>query len=60
MSTSQSTINNPASLGRVAVLMGGRSAEREISLMSGQAVLAGLRRKGVDAYAFDPAERGLF
>ncbi len=54
MSTSQSTINNPASLGRVAVLMGGRSAEREISLMSGQAVLAGLRRKGVDAYSFRP------
>jgi D-alanine-D-alanine ligase len=60
MSASQSTLNNPAGLGRVAVLMGGRSAEREISLMSGQAVLAGLRRKGVDAYAFDPAERGLF
>jgi D-alanine-D-alanine ligase len=48
------------SMGRVAVLMGGRSAEREISLMSGQNVLAGLRRKGVDAHAFDPAERDLF
>lgn len=46
--------------GKVAVLMGGRSAEREISLMSGQNVLAGLRRQGVDAHAFDPAERDLF
>jgi D-alanine-D-alanine ligase len=46
--------------GKVAVLMGGRSAEREISLLSGNAVLAGLRRKGVDAHAFDPAERDLF
>jgi len=46
--------------GKVAVLMGGRSAEREISLLSGNAVLAGLRRKGVDAHAFDPAERPLF
>jgi len=46
--------------GKVAVLMGGRSAEREISLMSGQNVLAGLRRQGVDAHAFDPAERPVF
>jgi D-alanine-D-alanine ligase len=45
--------------GKVAVLMGGRSAEREISLMSGRAVLEGLRRKGVDAHEFDPAERQL-
>ena len=48
------------SLGRVAVLMGGPSAEREISLISGKAVLAALRSKGVDAEAFDPAERELF
>ena len=41
--------------GKVAVLMGGRSAEREISLKSGNAVLAALKRKGVDAHAFDPA-----
>jgi D-alanine-D-alanine ligase len=40
--------------------MGGTSAEREISLMSGQNVLAGLRRQGVDAHAFDPAERPVF
>ena len=46
--------------GRVAVLMGGPSAEREISLISGNAVLAALRNKNVDAYAFDPAERELF
>jgi len=48
-----------ADFGKVAVLLGGRSAEREISLLSGNAVLAALRRQGVDAYAFDPAEREL-
>jgi D-alanine-D-alanine ligase len=47
-------------LGKVAVLMGGPSAEREISLISGKAVLAALQGKGVDAHAFDPAERELF
>jgi D-alanine-D-alanine ligase len=47
-------------LGRVAVLMGGPSAEREISLISGKAVLDALRSRGVDAHAFDPAERSLF
>ena len=46
-------------LGKVAVLMGGRSAEREVSLMSGHGVLAALRSKGVDAHAFDPVERDL-
>ena len=46
-------------IGKVAVLMGGRSAEREISLLSGNAVLAALRRQGVDAHAFDPAEQPL-
>ncbi len=46
--------------GKVAVLMGGKSAEREISLMSGNGVLKALRSKGVDAYAFDPAQRDLF
>ena len=40
--------------------MGGPSAEREISLISGKAVLAALREKGVDAHPFDPAERELF
>ena len=40
--------------------MGGSSAEREISLMSGNGVLKALRSKGVDAHAFDPAQRDLF
>lgn len=48
-----------ASFGKVAVLMGGYSAEREISLMSGQAVLQALQERGVDAHAFDPAEQTL-
>ena len=47
------------SLGKVAVLMGGRSAEREVSLMSGSGVLKALQASGVDAQAFDPAERDL-
>ena len=45
--------------GKVAILMGGTSAEREVSLMSGQGVLQALRSIGVDAHAFDPAERDL-
>jgi D-alanine-D-alanine ligase len=44
-----------ADFGRTAVLLGGDSSEREISLISGRAVLAALRRRGVDAHAFDPA-----
>jgi D-alanine-D-alanine ligase len=43
--------------GKVAVLMGGRSAERDISLKSGSMVLAALKRKGVDAHAFDPRDQ---
>ncbi|MBH2008962.1 MAG: D-alanine--D-alanine ligase, partial [Xanthomonadaceae bacterium] len=50
---------NPSSFGKVAVLMGGRSAEREISLMSGSGVVQALRSQGIDAHAFDPAERDL-
>ena len=46
-------------LGKVAVLMGGTSAERKISLMSGTGVLAALQSQGIDAHAFDPAEREL-
>lgn len=46
-------------MSRVAVLMGGQSAEREISLRSGEGVLRALLAKGVDAFAFDPAERPL-
>ena len=45
--------------GKVAVLFGGTSAEREVSLNSGSRVLAALQRQGVDAQAFDPAERSL-
>ncbi len=45
--------------GKTAVLMGGDSAEREVSLMSGQGVLQALRSAGVDAHAFDPAARDL-
>jgi D-alanine-D-alanine ligase len=45
--------------GRVAVLLGGDSSEREISLLSGNAVLASLKRREVDAHAFDPREQAL-
>lgn len=50
---------NPESFGKVAVLFGGKSAEREVSLKSGAAVLAALRRCGVNAHAFDPAALNL-
>lgn len=46
-------ITDPAAFGRVAVLMGGWSAEREVSLISGRAVLQGLRNRGIDAHAID-------
>jgi len=46
-----------AEFGKVAVLLGGDSTEREISLLSGAAVLAALRRRGVDAHPFDPGEQ---
>ena len=53
-------MNDRAStLGRVAVLLGGNAAEREISLISGHAVLESLLRQGVDAHPVDPAEGGL-
>lgn len=47
----------PQQWGKVGVLLGGRSGEREISLMSGKGVLEALLSKGVDAYAFDTGER---
>lgn len=50
---------NPTSLGKVAVLFGGLSAEREVSVMSGTGVLAALQSAGVDAHAFDPAKQHL-
>jgi D-alanine-D-alanine ligase len=55
MSNNTSPTIDPRSLGKVAVLMGGRSAEREVSLMSGTGVLKALQGQGVDAHAFDPA-----
>jgi D-alanine-D-alanine ligase len=53
-------MNAGTQFGKVAVLMGGKSAEREISLLSGNGVLAALRSKGVDAHAFDPSLRDLY
>jgi D-alanine-D-alanine ligase len=50
-------VNN---FGRVAVLMGGTSAEREISLISGRAVLDALLASGIEAFAFDPAEQPIW
>ncbi len=50
---------NVQDFGKVAVLFGGRSAEREVSLSSGSRVLAALQRQGVDAHAFDPSLRKL-
>jgi D-alanine-D-alanine ligase len=49
-----------APFGKVAVLLGGNSAEREVSLKSGQAVLNALQNSGVDAIAFDPQTRSLW
>ena len=48
-----------ASFGKVGVLFGGRSSEREVSIMSGTGVLNALRARGVDAQAFDPATQTL-
>jgi D-alanine-D-alanine ligase len=50
---------DPAAFGRVGVLFGGRSSERDVSLLSGAAVLQALQQSGVDAHAFDPAQRTL-
>jgi D-alanine-D-alanine ligase len=55
----QRRILSSAEFGRVAVLSGGRSSEREISLRTGGAVLAALERRGVDAHAVDPASVSL-
>ena len=52
-------MSGSADFGKVAVLLGGKSAEREISIMSGTGVLEALRAKGIDAQPFDPAERDL-
>jgi D-alanine-D-alanine ligase len=52
-------VTAPADFGKTAVLLGGDSAEREISLLSGNAVLAALKRRGVDAHGFDPKDKSL-
>jgi len=52
-------VSNAAKFGKVAVLFGGKSAERAVSLDSGQAVLEALLRSGVQAEAFDPQERSV-
>ncbi|MDP3420616.1 MAG: D-alanine--D-alanine ligase [Thiobacillus sp.] len=52
-------MNSAKRFGKVAVMLGGTSAERPVSLNSGNAVLAALTRQGVDAHAFDPANRNL-
>lgn len=53
---SQKAHNMETQFGKIAVLMGGHSAERDISLKSGQAVLAALQRQGIDAVGIDTAE----
>ena len=52
-------INDAASFGRVAVMLGGHSSEREVSLDTGAAVLSALQSRGVDAHAWDPAEKSM-
>jgi D-alanine-D-alanine ligase len=52
-------VTQPADFGQVAVLYGGSSAEREVSLISGKAVTAGLMRRGIEVTGFDPAQRPL-
>ncbi len=50
---------DPKSFGRVGVLFGGRSSEREVSIMSGTGVLNALKGRGVDAHAFDPGAQSI-
>lgn len=52
-------IRDPGDFGRVAVMLGGSSSEREVSLQTGRAVLAALAARQVDVHAWDPAERGI-
>jgi D-alanine-D-alanine ligase len=53
------TVTDPREFGKVAVLFGGTSSEREISLLTGRAVHAALQRSGIDAYDVDPREKAL-
>ena len=59
MSARRRVVHDPAEFGRVAVMLGGTSSEREVSLQSGAAVLEALKAKGVNAVAWDPKHRGL-
>jgi D-alanine-D-alanine ligase len=59
MNDARRRASNPKDFGKTAVMLGGDSSEREISLLSGNAVLAALQRRGVDAHAFDPLDRPL-
>jgi D-alanine-D-alanine ligase len=52
-------VSDPRAFGRVAVILGGDSSERDISLLSGNAVLGALKARGVDAHAFDPRDEAL-
>ena len=56
---SRYVITDAADFGRVAVMLGGDSSEREVSLDTGAAVLEALRNRGIDAHAWDPAERSI-
>jgi D-alanine-D-alanine ligase len=56
---SRSAISKPADFGRVAVMYGGFSSEREVSINSGEAVLKALKSRGINAHAWDPAEKNL-
>ncbi|KQQ91796.1 D-alanine--D-alanine ligase [Massilia sp. Leaf139] len=56
---SDANTNIVTNFGKVGVLFGGRSAERDVSIMSGTGVLQALQSRGIDAHGFDPAERTL-
>jgi D-alanine-D-alanine ligase len=59
MSEQRIVIENPADFGRVAVMYGGFSSEREVSLDTGAAVIEALQSRDIDATGWDPAEKGL-
>jgi D-alanine-D-alanine ligase len=59
MNNANRRTSSPKDFGKTAVMLGGDSSEREISLLSGNAVLAALKGRGVDAHAFDPKDRPL-
>jgi D-alanine-D-alanine ligase len=59
MNAAKRRASSAKDFGKTAVMLGGDSSEREISLLSGNAVLAALKRRGVDAHAFDPKDRPL-